>query len=128
LLSPASGTVAPGRAPGAVALRQAAGGAPPSEYVRRFPHPVDGGEFNVTAVSGHDAWVAGYTEDTDPLGLILHWNGTNWSVAATPNPPSAYLCFPGGVYATSRRNAWAVGSTDWAVTPIEHWNGKSWSD
>jgi hypothetical protein len=32
-----------------------------------------------------------------------------------------------GVAATSPRNAWAVGTTDYQSTPIVRWNGNAWT-
>ena len=97
-------------------------------------HAPGGGTYlqGVTAISAHDAWAVSYTNpntcDPDCGATILHWNGTYWSVAATPNRPSGYLNLLGGVVATSKRNAWAVGTTDWQPTLIDHWNGTSRSD
>ena len=101
--------------------------------VEQSPDPTGSTNLaGVGALSHSNAWAVGYTNpntcDPDCEAVILHWNGTDWSVAATPNPPSAYLNFLGGVFVTSNRNAWAVGTTDWQATLIEHWNGTSWSD
>jgi hypothetical protein len=61
--------------------------------------------------------------------LAEHWNSVtrNWRDSPTPNPPAGYLNALWGVSAVSRTSIWAVGSTDYASTLIEHWNGKSWS-
>jgi hypothetical protein len=56
----------------------------------------------------------------------MHWNGTAWSVVPSPNP-AAYLDAYLGVDAISAKDAWAVGTTNWASTLIAHWNGKAWS-
>jgi hypothetical protein len=61
--------------------------------------------------------------------LAEHWNGSSWSVQASPNPsgsssttlrgvscPSAKSCFAVGVYTTSTATK----------TLAEHWNGSSW--
>jgi hypothetical protein len=101
--------------------------------VETSPNPTGSTNLSGVGATSHtNAWAVGYTNpntcDPDCGATIFHWNGTQWSVAATPNPPSAYLNFLGGVFATSKRNAWAVGTTDWQSTLIEHWNGTSWSD
>ena len=101
--------------------------------VERSPDPTGSTNLSGVAATSHtNAWAVGYTNpntcDPNCGAVIFHWNGTEWSVAATPNPPSVYLNFLGGVFVTSNRNAWAVGTTDWASTLIEHWNGTSWSD
>ena len=87
----------------------------------------------VAASSPTNAWAVG--EHYDPLGgnyttLIEHWDGTRWTIQASPNRKSSanYLK---GVSATSRTNAWAVGYSYEAVkryrAVIEHWNGTAWT-
>jgi hypothetical protein len=66
----------------------------------------------VSAVSGREAWVVGFagTPATGKFGtLILRWNGTAWTQAASPNP-SRRDSFLQGVTATAAGGAWAVGS------------------
>jgi hypothetical protein len=66
-----------------------------------------------------------------PRTLTEHWNGTNWSVIASPNPGNVSFNKLLGVTAISTSNVWAVGyyqSDSGAVqTLVEHWNGTSWS-
>jgi hypothetical protein len=50
----------------------------------------------------------------------MHWNGTTWTVVASPDLPGARL---EGVVALSPSDAWAVGSD----SLIEHWDGRAWS-
>jgi hypothetical protein len=88
----------------------------------------------VSAVSGSDAWAVGsywnvITRVWDTL--ILHWNGTAWTRANSPNPglTSSQLY---GVSAVSGSDAWAVGSYDTSKggvtnTLILHWNGTAWT-
>jgi hypothetical protein len=89
----------------------------------------------VTAVSARDLWAVGYACTTTPCKafrtLILHWNGTKWSVAASPDP-STFSDLLYGVTKVSADNVWAAGSYDPdATTPsrtlILRWNGKKWS-
>jgi hypothetical protein len=89
----------------------------------------------VTAVSARDLWAVGYACTTTPCKafrtLILHWNGTKWSVVASPDP-STFSDLLYGVTKVSADNVWAAGSYDPdATTPsrtlILHWNGKKWS-
>lgn len=104
--------------------------------VERSPNPTGNTLlWSVAATSHTNAWAVGYTNSNSCNpgypgceSIILHWNGVRWAVTANPNPPSEYLNFLGGVFATSQRNAWAVGSTDFQITLIEHWNGRSWHD
>jgi hypothetical protein len=89
---------------------------------------------SVSAVSGSDVWAVGYSyngsvSDSQSKTLIVHWNGSNWSVVPSPNtnnPENRLL----GVAAVSANDVWAVGHwydfTDFR-TLIMHWNGVSWS-
>jgi hypothetical protein len=87
--------------------------------------------WGTDAVSSGSAWAVGRA-DTGTLPtrrpVIERWNGTSWSISASPLPPG------GGelrdVDASSAGNAWAVGFTDTANgtgTLIERWNGTGWS-
>ena len=76
-------------------------------------------------LSGTPTSYTGYT-------LAERWNGTNWSIQTTPNPPSGtdeqhYL---NGVSCISARSCTAVGQYETAsgtVSLVERWNGTSWS-
>jgi hypothetical protein len=65
----------------------------------------------VVAASPTDAWaVGGYYTGTGYKTLVVHWNGTAWSLQPSPNPGHASLSdYLDGVAATSSTNAWAVG-------------------
>jgi hypothetical protein len=96
----------------------------------------DGRLWGVTAVSANDVWAVG--EYASPAGsntygksLILHWDGTSWSVVPSPQP-SAWGASPlYNAVALSANDVWAVGS--WAnasqgmSTFVLHWDGFSWS-
>ena len=92
----------------------------------------------VAATSSRNAWAVG--SDTNSKTLIEHWNGKVWKVQASPNPvffqdqKDATMQLS-GVAATSPTNAWAVGYTNYVISPdqgdeshgfIEHWNGRAW--
>jgi hypothetical protein len=86
---------------------------------------------SVVATSPTNAWAVGsymnFDRDADET-LILHWNGTSWRRQPSPNPAgTCHLCenVLGGVAATSRTNAWAVGDAN-GRTLILHWNGRAW--
>lgn len=90
--------------------------------------------MSVTAVAANDVWAVGRYYDI-ALGkdhtLILHWNGTAWSIATSQNA-SASNNVLNGVEKVSSNNVWAVGNYyDLNVsayrTLIEHWNGTAWS-
>jgi hypothetical protein len=94
---------------------------------------------DVSANSATDAWAVGdYTNPTTGAGetLVLHWNGTNWSKVASPDPggttSSSDFNFLAGVSANSATNAWALGyytnpTTGATETLALHWNGTTWS-
>jgi hypothetical protein len=87
---------------------------------------------SVSGVSSNDVWAVGRYA---PLSgqertLIEHWNGTQWSIVASPNV-GAFHNELDGVVARSANDVWAVGhydssslATDHAL--IEHWNGRTW--
>jgi hypothetical protein len=87
--------------------------------------------WGTDAVSPTSAWAVGRADTgTVPINrpVIERWNGTSWSISASPLPPG------GGelrdVDATSSSNAWAVGftnSTNGFNTLTERWNGTGWS-
>ncbi len=94
--------------------------------------------YGVSAVSSSNAWAVG-SDSTGGPGipgsvahtLVLHWNGTKWSMAKSPNPSSTSNALR-GVSADSSSDAWAVGgyTNDASQVPdtlILHWNGRTWS-
>jgi hypothetical protein len=87
--------------------------------------------YGVAAVSTNDVWAVGEHDNADGdhiQSLIEHWNGSNWSVVASPSgnhPLNA-------VAVISTNDVWAVGTslnatTHNSKTLTEHWNGTSWS-
>ena len=102
-----------------------------------------GARLNAVAVtSASDIWAVGF--GPQPGGpayakqtLIEHWDGTNWTIVPSPNPPSSTYAQVelDGVVALAANDIWAVGygeNPSGAVSPlditlIEHWNGISWS-
>jgi hypothetical protein len=89
---------------------------------------------SVTVVSPRDAWAVG-TSDTTPHGtanLIEHWNGTKWSVVASPD--AGIDDSLQSVSAVSATDVWAVGdyfentgSGSLVLTLTVHFDGKRWS-
>jgi hypothetical protein len=62
--------------------------------------------------------------------LIEQWNGTAWSIAASPNPPGQTLAVLSGVTCASSTSCVAVGNystKSWSRTLIERWNGTTWA-
>jgi len=76
----------------------------------------------------NDVWAVGsfLNASTNLLTpLVEHFNGTSWSVVATPSLPSGIAGQLLSVAAVSSNNVWAVGNSTGPL--IEHWNGTSWS-
>ena len=89
--------------------------------------------FATAVVSANDVWAVGtYNSPTNRRTLAEHWNGSTWSIVATPNPISGPSLLT-GVAAISSNNVWAVGYYEYDTTNglfrafSEHWNGTSWS-
>jgi hypothetical protein len=86
--------------------------------------------LSVAARSGDDVWAVGYSQKNGvgpERPLIERWNGSAWRIVASPHPRATSQL--SGVAVLSRRNAWAVGSSNLpshARTLIEHWNGTRW--
>jgi S-layer homology domain len=83
------------------------------------------------ALAPDDVWVAGsytiggFVEQT----LIEHWNGSGWSIIASPNAGTDSNSLS-AIAAVAANDIWAVGAADLYSTwqpLIEHWNGSSWS-
>ena len=86
----------------------------------------------VAAISAHDIWAVGsHDNGTADRALIMHWNGSVWKIAASPDrggPASENILT--GVAATSASDVWAVGKYyDGAgfQTLIEHRTGSGWA-
>ena len=85
------------------------------------------------AISTHDAWAVGSFDSnggSEVKTLVLHWDGSQWSVVNSPNPGT--FNFLNTVTAASADDIWAVGnyyigSGSPSRTLIEHWNGSQWS-
>ena len=93
----------------------------------------------VSAQSASNVWAVGaYDNPTTNANqtLVLHWNGTRWSMVASPSPGATGnpygACFLERVSAESPTDAWAVGcypnpTTNAFETLVLHWNGTRWS-
>lgn len=77
----------------------------------------------VSAISGTDAWAAGYATGTQgDTTLVLHWNGKSWATVASPSQGASVLT---SISAVSPGNALAVGYGANGTLAL-HWNGKEW--
>jgi hypothetical protein len=62
---------------------------------------------------------------TPNLTLTEHWDGTNWSVVASPNPSSDDSL--NAVNCVASADCWTVGTGGSGQTLTEHWDGSHWS-
>jgi hypothetical protein len=101
------------------------------------PSPNNGSGSNslasISVVTSNDAWAAGSYNtgpDTQYLTLLLHWNGTQWTIIPSPSIGSGYN-YLAGVSAVTSNDVWAVGGYYDASfvlrTQTQHWNGTQWS-
>lgn len=85
----------------------------------------------VVALAANNVWAVGWA-DTSTSGqtLIEHYNGTSWSVVASPNMSGATWNALYRLAADAANDIWAVGTftTSTGTEPLtEHYNGSSWS-
>jgi hypothetical protein len=108
------------------------------------PNPLSGNDTDqnwltsVSAFSASDVWAVGRygNHDLGPLDqtLIEHWNGSRWTVVASPNPggPSVDNDL-WGVVAVGSGDVWAVGGVGAFLNPqfssplALHWDGSTWT-
>lgn len=86
--------------------------------------------LDVEMISSNDVWAVGDSRNIgeDYRTLILHWNGSAWSVVSSPNEPGDNILT--GVSAHAPNDVWAVGSAWDGVTGRQiflHWDGSAWS-
>lgn len=81
-----------------------------------FSLPVVQSYYAVHTLSASDAWAVGGV-GSDASGIIIHWNGSQWSVAQTVADPLY------GIRMKTATEGWAVGKGG----AIYHYNGSTWS-
>ena len=81
----------------------------------------------VSAASSNDVWAVGdnLNAQNNEQPFAIHWNGSQWSQVATPNPTPNSQDGLWAVSAVSANDAWATVTGDQGT--LEHWNGTSWS-
>lgn len=86
--------------------------------------------FGAAAVATNDVWAVGAqqpTSLTDSHTLILHWDGSVWSIVSSPNDGGNtvgnHLL---AAAAVSANDVWSVGYSELG-TLSEHWDGTQWS-
>ena len=121
-----------------------ASGPAPSTFFQRWngsswsrvlgPHPSGYNSValnSVTCPTATSCWAVGWAATSSGhVFLVEHWNGTSWSVVASPNPGGNISPSLDGVSCPSVSNCWAVGeleTTSAETTRAERWNGTSWS-
>jgi hypothetical protein len=87
----------------------------------------------VVALSPTDAWAVGWTSNPSSLddqSFSMHWDGTSWSIVATPQPGGASVDRLVAVDAAGPNDVWATGlywdAQTHAHSVILHWDGKAW--
>ena len=87
----------------------------------------------VSAVSADDVWAVGAydTGGFTRYALMLHWDGTSWSIVAGPDMGNRNVALV-ALSAVSPDAAWAVGSWNHGIddpsrTLIMSWDGTEWS-
>jgi hypothetical protein len=97
--------------------------------------------LGITCTSATDCWAVGHHDSGDVavfVTLIVHYDGTSWSVVNSPNVTEAQDNELRSVACTSSVDCWAVGyysignpalpiGTLITQTLIEHWDGASWT-
>ncbi|HMA37031.1 MAG TPA: S-layer homology domain-containing protein [Chloroflexia bacterium] len=86
----------------------------------------------VAGVSPTDQWAVGSWHDANTVEqtLILHWDGSAWTVVASPNGGTGVANRLYGVTALAANDVWAVGDyagTAGQQTLILHWDGSAWT-
>ncbi len=88
------------------------------------PNPLgDGGWLaDIKMVSPDLGWAVGSPANPGDPAPVLQWNGSTWSVIATPFSGSL-----SGVDAPDAENMWAVGQNAAGQAALLHRNGSNWS-
>ena len=87
---------------------------------------MDNSLAGVAAIASNDVWAVGTqqpTNLTDPSTLVLHWDGSAWTIVPSANEDGSHLLAAAGV---ASNDVWATGYSD-GGTLSEHWDGVSWS-
>jgi hypothetical protein len=88
---------------------------------------------DLTCNSASDCWASGSSDPGPGFGwatLIEHWDGSVWTIVASPNTSPTRNNFLFGVTCASASDCWVVGrASNGAVeqTLTEHWDGNSWT-
>ncbi|HLW36718.1 MAG TPA: hypothetical protein VKS98_13780 [Chthoniobacterales bacterium] len=90
--------------------------------------------YGVACTSTADCTAVGVQWTTPLTGsalyqtLVEHWDGSSWSVVASPNTASDQDNILSSVSCATPSDCWAVGSANnYSQALLEHWDGTSWS-
>jgi hypothetical protein len=86
--------------------------------------------LGVTIISSNDAWAVGEYQSTTTFikqTLTMHWDGSSWSVVASPNNGSADNVLR-SIAALSSNDIWSVGYSSGYRALALHWDGSSWTE
>src|SRR4051794_35686775 len=82
--------------------------------ISKAPSPNFGLSFNdlydIAGISRTDVWAVGYycCDGSPSRTLIIHWNGSQWTLVSSPSP-GQYNNYFQGVAAISTSDVWAAG-------------------
>jgi hypothetical protein len=80
----------------------------------------------VCAISHNDAWAVGFSISPAPVYILMHWDGTSWSLVKGPPAEGSALS---SLKAFATDDVWAVGSKDNSSSIFTvHWDGTAWSE
>jgi hypothetical protein len=90
---------------------------------------------SVTCTSASDCWAVGFTLDRSTgifQNLAERYDGTSWTLAATPDTSNTMTNILSGVTCTSSSDCWAAGYSDPGPglgyrTLLERWDGTAWT-
>ncbi len=84
--------------------------------------------YGVAAISTSDVWAVGFNwaaPGNISQTLTEHWDGTQWTVVSSPNPPGGDNVL-NGVFAVAPNDVWAVGGSNGETLAIK-WDGTQWN-
>lgn len=111
----------PGRRPPRCTYLQHFDGTSWTEVPGQNPGTVGNSLVSVSGDAADDVWAVGYEGDTihRTTWLVEHWNGTAWTVVATPDEPGRLT----SVVEIAPNDVWA---NSWG-SKLAHWNGSTWT-
>ena len=86
--------------------------------------------FGVSCVSLDDCWAVGWgrrSSDEFEQTLTEHYDGTSWSIVASPNTNDGASNLLNGVACATASECWAVGGGASGAPLIEDYNGAAWT-